>query len=171
MHNKVKRKLFHLYTGELAATIVFAVVWLTYFQQYEWAKITVYTAYAFCLLEFILLQGTYYWYLKYNQMKLSDYAPLPYNKLRIFKRFKVINLVLIGLGIPLLIAQLTVLPATFYFFLFLYLFAIAEYINYYYIRLSYQTSEEIRDWLRHKKLRSSRLARELKAMQNSKAMK
>jgi len=168
MHNKVKKKLLHLYTGELAATIVFAIVWLAFFQQYDWAKITVYTAYAFALLEFILLQGTYYWYLKYNQIKQSDYGPLPHSKLRIFKRLKTINLALIGLGFPFLIAQLIELPATFYFFLFLYLFAIAEYINYYYIRLSYQTSEEINDWLRHKKLRSSRLARELKAMKHMK---
>lgn len=168
MHNKLKKKLFHLYTGELAATTVFVVVWFVFLQQYEWAKITVYTAYAFCLLEFILLQGTYYWYLKYNQLKQSDYGLLPYNKLLIFKRLKGVNLALIALGIPFLIAQLTVLPATIYFFIFLYLFAIVEYINYYYIRLSYQTREDINDLLRHKKLRSSRLAREIKALKDMK---
>jgi len=164
MHNKIKKKLLHLYTGELTATIVFLIVWLVYLQKYEWASLTGYTAYAFILLEFILLQGTYYWYLKYNQIKHGDLGALPHRWLRLFKACKLINVVLIGLGVPLIIVQLSSLPANFYFFLFLYLFAIGEYINYYHIRLSYQTSEEINDWLRHKKLRSSRLARELKKL-------
>jgi len=164
MQKKVQKRLFHLYTGELAATVMFAFVWLYYLQRFEWAALSFSTGYAFVLLEFILLQGSYYWFLKHQQVKRGTISLLPARKLRLFRALKYSNTVLIGIGGIVLIVELMSFKPSFYFFLFLYVFAIGEHINYYYIRLSYQTKEEIEDWLNNKKLRRSRLSRELKSL-------
>lgn len=164
MSKKVKKKLLSLFTGELTATIVFALVWIMYLINFEWAKpylSSFSSLYAFVLLEFILLQGSYYWFLKLKQVQRRDYSHLPYRKLRIFAYFKRINLSLIAIGIIIIIYQLIVFPIGFYWCAFLYFFAIIEYVNYYYIRLSYQSIDEIKGLIRQKKLRRSKLANEL----------
>ncbi|MFJ7746909.1 hypothetical protein [Peribacillus sp. NPDC097295] len=163
MQKKANRKLFHLFTGELTATILFAVMWLLYIQQQIW--ITYLTSfppiYAFVLLEFILLQGSLFWFLKWKQAKQKKYVQLPYTQLRMFLLFKKINFVLIVIGALVLVYQIIKFPAGHYWFAFLYAFAIIEHINYYHIRLSYQTLDEIKEFLRQKKFRSSILAKEL----------
>ncbi|RID83630.1 hypothetical protein D1953_15090 [Peribacillus asahii] len=165
MQKKVQKKLFNLFTGELFATIMFAVLWMMYLQLFKWTGpyLTSFSSlYAFALLEFILLQGSYYWFLKWKQVQRKDYSHLPYRQLRIFRLFKRLNLFLIGIGIIIMIYQLIVFPLHFYWFIFLYIFAIIEYINYYHIRLSYQSIDEMKDFIRQKKLRSSKLAEDLK---------
>ena len=165
MHKKMKKKFLSLWTGEFTATILFALVWMQYLALFEWADSylsSFSTLYAFALLEFILLQGSYYWFLKWKQLKRKDYSHLSYGQLRLFSWFKKMNLFLIGIGFLVLIYQVIVFPLEFYWFLFLYLFAIIEYINYYHIRLSYLTMDEIKEFLRQKGFRSSKLAKELK---------
>lgn len=168
MHKKMKKKFFSLWTGELTATIVFALVWIAYVILFDWAEsyLTSFsTLYAFALLEFVLLQGSYYWFLKWKQIKGKDYSYLPYGQLRIFSLFKRVNIFLIGIGIIVLIYQIIVFPLELYWFLFLFLFAIIEYINYYHIRLSYLTMDEIKGFIRQRGFRSSKLAKELKSLQ------
>jgi hypothetical protein len=63
MQRRVKKKLVSLYTGELFAVITFALIWILYILLFEWSVpyLTSYsTLYVFILLEFILLQGSYY---------------------------------------------------------------------------------------------------------------
>ena len=63
MHQKLTKKLFKLFTGELTATIMFGGVWLLFLHMYEWANpyLTSFPPlYAFLFLEFLLLQGSYY---------------------------------------------------------------------------------------------------------------
>ncbi|MBS4189988.1 hypothetical protein KHA94_07195 [Bacillus sp. FJAT-49705] len=168
MQKKVKKKLLSLFIGELSATVIFALVWIIYLKLFEWAEpyLTSFSSlYAFVLLEFILLQGSYYWFLKWKQAQRKDFSHLPYHPLRIFALFKRINLSLIVIGIIVIIYQLIVFPLEFYWFVFLYFFAIIEYINYYHIRLSYQNIDEIKNLIRQKELRSSKLAKELKSLQ------
>ncbi|MGE7603489.1 hypothetical protein ACQKL5_13525 [Peribacillus sp. NPDC097675] len=163
MQKKADRKLFHLFTGELTATILFAAMWLLYIQQQIWiAHFTSFPPiYAFVLLEFILLQGSLYWFLKWKRAKQKKYGPLPPSHLRMFLLFKKINFVLILIGALVSVYQIIKFPDGHYWFAFLYAFAIIEHINYYHIRLSYQTPDEIKEFLRQKKFRSSILAKEL----------
>lgn len=164
MQKRVKRKLFHLYTGELMATVIFAVLWVSFLMQHDWTDsyLTSFSSvYAFVLLEFILLQGSLYWFLKWKRAKENDYAHLPYTQLRIFLFFKRINLLLIATGIAVFFYQLKVVGSGIYWYLFLYVFAIIEHINYYHVRLSYQSPEEMREFIRQKGLRKSILAKEL----------
>ena len=163
MQQKANRKLFNLFTGELTATILFAALWLLFIQQQKWTPyLTSFPPiYAFVTLEFILLQGSTYWFLKWKQAKQKKYGQLPSSQLRIFMRFKKINYVLIFIGVLVAVYQVILFPGGLYWFAFLYAFAIIEHINYYHIRLSYQTSDEIKEFLRQKKFRSSILAKEL----------
>ncbi|MFJ8236048.1 hypothetical protein ACIQ34_09915 [Ureibacillus sp. NPDC094379] len=167
MHKKVEKKLFNLFTGELTATILFVIVWILYLNTYDWGPeylAAFPTIYAFFLLEFILLQGSYYWYLKWRQVKQKDFTHLPIRQLKVFSFFKRLDLILIIVGFVFLIVQLIRIPVYFYLYLFLFLFALIEYINYFHIRLSYMSVGEIKEFIQQKGFRSSKLAKELKEL-------
>ncbi|MFS0902772.1 hypothetical protein AB3N02_06915 [Priestia aryabhattai] len=54
---KIKRKLFRLWTGELTATLLFAVLWIGYLNEFSHLAFyltTFSSVYAFIVLEFIL---------------------------------------------------------------------------------------------------------------------
>lgn len=170
MNTKVRKKLFQLFTGELAATISFAFLWLLYLQMFEsvYSYLTSFsTLFAFGLLEFISCQGSYYWFLKWRQVINKNYLNLPNKQLRLFTAFKRINLAFIAVGVIILIYEFMSVSVVFNWFLFLFLFAIIEHVNYYHIRLSYLSIDELRDFFRQKKLRRSKLANELKQIQKS----
>lgn len=62
MNKKIEKKLFNLFTGEITATILFAIVYVLYIETMEWAPeylIVNSSIYSFILLEFILLQGVF----------------------------------------------------------------------------------------------------------------
>jgi len=165
MHNKVKKKLFGLFTGEWFAALMFAVLWVLYLYLLEGFEVYLTSApslYAFVLLEWILLQGGYYWFLKWRQVRGKSFSNLPDHQLKLFAFLKKSNLFLIAIGSIVLIYQCYVFAADFYWFLFLFSFAVIEHINYYHIRLSYMSVEEIKELLGQKRLRRSLLAKELK---------
>lgn len=62
-----------------------------------------------------------------------------------------------------MIYQFMVFPIDVYWFLFLYVFAIIEFI-YYHTRLPYLSMNEMKDFIRQGGLRSSKLADELKKL-------
>jgi hypothetical protein len=164
MEKRVKKKLVSLYTGELFAVFTFALIWLLYIQLFEWSVpyLTSYSSvYAFALLEFILLQGSYYWYLKLRQVQHHNFKPLSDRQLRTFANLKRVNEGMILIGVFVLIYQIINKPIEFYWFVFLFLFAVIEPINYYYVRLSYQTVEDFKELKSQKGFRRSRLAKEL----------
>lgn len=164
MQKRVTRKLVSLYTGELFAVFTFALMWLLYIQLFEWSVpyLTSFSSlYAFALLEFILLQGSYYWYLKLKQVKQNDFSKLPARRLRTFEFFKRLNSLFIFIGFLVLIYQINSKQIELYWFIFLFLFAVIEHINYYYFRLSYLSLEELKELKRQKGFRRSKLAKEL----------
>ncbi|WP_077619483.1 hypothetical protein [Bacillus sinesaloumensis] len=164
MKEKAQKKLFSLWTGELSAAILFPILWIFYIPTFEWSNQYLTTfphLYAFCLLEYILLQGSLYWYLKWRRVKAGKTSAFTTKQLGIFRFFKIGNLVLLVIGIPVLVYQ-TTFSKGLYWYLFLFGFAIIEHINYYHIRLSYMSGEEIKEFLKQKGFRRSILARELK---------
>lgn len=164
MQQKVKRKLVSLYTGELFAIFTFAIIWIIYIKLFEWSipYLGAFSSiYAFGLLEFILMQGSYYWYLKLQQLKQGNLSRLPAKKLKLFSFFKKMNAFFIFIGLFILAYLMIPNQPERYWFLFLYLFAAIEYLNYYCIRLSYHTLEELKELKRQKGFRRSSLAREL----------
>ena len=90
--------------------------------------------YPLLILSLILLQGSIYWWLclrKINVKKVSAKIPYVYSKL------KIVNLFLIIIYIPIF---LIIKISTNYKLIgiFIYIFSILEYINYFFIRISYK---------------------------------
>ena len=164
MIKKVQRRLWNLFTGELTAALLFALLWGWFSAQHNWVNpyLTGFPLYMFIVLELILLQGSLYWYLKWRKTRLGLYSSLNRKQIHLFTIFNWANLVLITIGSILLIIHLLAQSKGVYWGCFLFAFAIIEYINYYYIRLSYLSAEEISKWwAQENKWQPSILAREL----------
>lgn len=102
MQKRLSKKLASLYKGELFAVFTFALIWVLYIKLFEWSVpyLTSFSSlYAFFLLEFILLQGSYYWYLKLKQVQQNDFTSLPNAQLRTFANLKRLNTWLIVIGV------------------------------------------------------------------------
>ncbi|USG67162.1 hypothetical protein NDK47_07695 [Brevibacillus ruminantium] len=164
MDKKIQGKLFRLCAGEFFAAVMFPVLWIMYLQIIEWTEpylTSIPSIYAFVLLEFILLQGSLYWFLKWKQAKQGNFYRLPNRQLCIFVWCKRVNFLLIGIGFLFFFYQITTSAVDLYWFVFLFLFAIIEHVNYYHIRISYLSWEEIKEFIGQRGFRRSRLAREM----------
>ncbi|BDH61781.1 hypothetical protein MTP04_19110 [Lysinibacillus sp. PLM2] len=169
MNKKIEKKLFNLFTGEITATILFAIVYVLYIETMEWAPeylIVNSSIYSFILLEFILLQGSIYWFLKWQQVRRKDFTNLKKGYLVLYKWCRNINLFLIAIGFMICVLLFINGAVNRYLYLGIFAFAIIEHINYYHIRLSYMSYQEIKEFIRQKGFRWSKLAKELKDLKN-----
>ncbi|MED1739513.1 hypothetical protein P4U97_08375 [Bacillus swezeyi] len=165
MKRKVQKKLFELCFGEGFAVVYFPILWIWSIDLLEWTKpylMSIPSLFAFALLEFLLLQGSLYWYLKYKRVKQNSCSDLSPQIIRLFLLFKRLNLMLVGAGFLIFIYQIQNKSLDLMLYIFLYVFAVIEYINYYHIRLSYLSIEEIKLLMRQRGPRSSLLAKELR---------
>ncbi|AIQ67785.1 hypothetical protein [Paenibacillus graminis] len=169
----IAQKLYSLFTGELFAVIMFAVLWVLYLLMFDWAAAylaSLSSVFIFVVLEFILLQGSYYWFFKWKQVRRKDYSALPARQLRWFSRFRKCNLAFLAIALLIQLDLMVSRSVERYWCLFLYLFALVEYINYYHVRLSFMSISEIKEFIRQKGFRSSKLAKELKNRQREAAL-
>ncbi|MCM3769207.1 MULTISPECIES: hypothetical protein [Priestia] len=100
--------------------------------------------------------------MKWRRVSRKEDSHLPSNYIQLFLLFKKLNKILLALSLGVLIyhcVQLGVKGLA--FFLGLYAFAWIEYINYYVIRLSYQSTSEIKEFFEQKGFKRSILAREI----------
>lgn len=109
----------------------------------------------------LLVQGALYWQLKHRALSAS--APLPGYFERLFKAFKLSNLVLfgvvaLGFAVQMVGAGWTMQLA---WPLGIFLFAVLEHINYYHYQLMYDTSASVRYVLRNRRLRKAALGVDL----------
>lgn len=165
MRKKMEKKYYSLFTGELSAGIVFVAIWIMFLMKKSEINTfltSYYSVYAFVLLEFVLLQGSLYWYLKLKQARKNSFTKLPNSTLKIFSIFKKVNLLLFIIGAILLIIQVVTLRTEMFWYAMIYVFALVEYINYFYIRLSYLSPEEMKEFRQLKGFKPSKLAKELK---------
>ena len=90
--------------------------------------------YPLSLLSFILLQGSIYWYICLKRIEKKRV----YNKIAtIYHKLKIINLFLTILYIPIFFA-FKISQNYKLIGVFIYFFSILEYINYFFVRLSYK---------------------------------
>ncbi|MEM4992376.1 hypothetical protein WKH56_07545 [Priestia sp. SB1] len=165
MRKNIEKKYYRLFTGELSATIVFAAIWIMFLMRKSEINAfltSYYSVYAFVLLEFVLFQGSLYWYLKLKQARKNSFSKLPDSTLRVFNICKKLNLLLFMIGAILLIIQVVTLRTEMFWYTIIYIFALVEYINYFYIRLSYLSPEEMKEFRQLKGFKPSKLAKELK---------
>lgn len=146
-------EFFNIFFLPLCLYYVLSVRQVTNWQPY---------AYGMFLVCFILAQGVYYWHLKLHEVK--KIAELPTHFLKTFTTFKILNFLLI-LFFPIL-GILAKVISGFQFQIsiwsvLIHIFAILEFINYYYYQLSHDTKNDLKYLIQHKRLRQSLLSKDI----------
>ncbi|MFF5919898.1 hypothetical protein ACFY8C_16375 [Streptomyces flavochromogenes] len=113
----------------------------------------------FALVVLLLLEGAAYWTVKLRALSADTGAPLP--GAAVFSAARVVNLVLLGLGVPLTVLAVVDAPGTGSIPGLLFtLFAVTEHVNYFHTQLMYDTPEDRRSRRRNGR-RRAHLARDL----------
>ena len=155
----IKKELIKLGTGELAALVSF---WLCFFAMKAWlvdSKMIILILYPLSVLSFILMQGSVYWFILLK--RVSDPLFLIKYTGNTYRILKVMDAVLLCIGVPILLLNCSNLIVT-AVSVFLLLFSVIEWINYYIVRLSYNYNPTV--FIKHfknKTLKKSRIAREI----------
>lgn len=154
MKKMIKKELIKLSTGELASVLVF---WLCYFMWFK--ENTIHVIYPLSVLCLILLQGSIYWFI--CLIRVID-------KNIVFKRtgkyyfiLKYIDVLLMLGYIPVLMISPTVKFKYYFWGVFLILFALIEFTNYFLFRLSYKNVAILISQIKTGRLRKSKLAKEI----------
>ncbi|MBU3209039.1 hypothetical protein [Clostridium algidicarnis] len=167
MRKKLLKRFSYLYTGELLSAVMFIILLFLFNKDFTRLQLYSLTSFwiSFFLLEFLLLQGSIYWYEKWKKLKKENTIV---TSIQIVKNFK--NLKKINVGVIII----TMFIFTFDFLTtysslplgslivvgFIYIFAILEYINYFHFQLMYDNFSDIKYLLRSKKLKQSCISRD-----------
>ncbi|WP_314612913.1 hypothetical protein [Streptomyces stackebrandtii] len=115
--------------------------------------------FGFALVTLLLLEGAAYWTVKLRALSAGSGAALP--GAAVFAAARVVNLVLLGLGVPLTALAVVDAPGTGSIPGLLFaLFAVLEHVNYFHTQLMYDTPEDRRSRRRNGR-RRAHLARDL----------
>lgn len=151
----IRRRYLSLGLGELAAAASVGVVWYLVVRRYDDTATVVV---ALAVLAWVLVQGGAYWLVA---LRWIPGGRMPSSVASIHRVFRIVNIGMLAgaaAGIVWWFPSSSV-PAR-VFGVLLWLFAVAEYVNYFWVRLSYPSSQwvtGVRAW------RPSRLARDLSA--------
>lgn len=135
----------------MTALLLFLLLYLFLLERIEILAGVLYTPlsiFCFILLEWMLLQGTAYWFFKWRRMSTKAGTRLTPFHYQWFGFLKKSNLLLLLIAAGWWIAAWNLNHSANGWALFLLVFAAGEHINYYHIRLSYQTPAEWNDWKR-----------------------
>lgn len=169
MKRVLEKRFKYLYTGERFAIILF--IPLSYIINYVYPNLQLYSLLSFWisffLLLFILIQGTYYWHSKWKRLITENKSTTPIKTVKLLKKMKTINVGLIIFSVILFVIDMLIhypdLPINGLIISgFIYIFAILEFINYFYIQLSYDNLSDIRYLLKTKKFKRSCLSKDFK---------
>jgi len=167
----LEKRLTYLFSGELTAIILF--IFLSYLVNRAYPDLQLYSLYSFWvsffLLEILLLQGTIYWHSKLKRLRVENTSMTPVRIVRQLKRFKKINIILVVVSMIMFVIDYV----RFYSSLpiegleitaFIFIFAVLEFINYFYIQLSYDNISDIKYLLKTKKLKQSCIRKDFHRM-------
>ncbi|WP_240981594.1 MULTISPECIES: hypothetical protein [unclassified Streptomyces] len=155
MRAGVRRRLLSLAIGELVNVPLQTAVWF----GVAGVPTTAANLLGFGLVVLLLLEGTAYWTVKLRALSAEPGAPLP--GAAWFAAARVVNVVLLGLGVPLTALMVAVDPGTGSVPGLLFaLFAVLEHVNYFHTQLMYSTPEDRRS-RRVNGRRRAHLARDL----------
>ena len=130
----LEKRLTYLFTGEIVAVATFTFVYCYHFSSNHSYTLL----YLLLILNFILLQGSLYWFVKWRKLKTKrNVLPKLYKHLNLLRN---INLTLIVLT-PLILTLETVISGLIstprlILIIFVLGFVIIEYINYFHIQLT-----------------------------------
>ena len=115
--------------------------------------------YPLMVLSFILIQGSIYGFVLFKRMSNPKF--LSTNVVIIYRIFKIIDVILLCIGILVIVLNYSNIAVTI-LSVFILLFSIIEWINYYIVRLSYSYNPNVLiGHLKNKTLKKSRIAREI----------
>lgn len=169
MRQALEKRLSFLYSGELSAVVMFIFVSIMVHRAYPELHLYSHLSFwaSFLLLEFLLIQGSFYWYSKWRRLKREKISVTPMNVVQLLWRLKKWNIGLISLTPVAFVADyikwnpalpIDGLSLSF----FIYIFAVLEYINYFHIQLSYDNRSDLQYLRRTKGLKKSSLNRDFK---------
>ncbi|MBO1911289.1 hypothetical protein J4G37_41665, partial [Microvirga sp. 3-52] len=108
MKERLKKRLEFLYKGERFAIIMFIPPALLI--PYAYPDLQLYSLLSFWtsffLLEFILIQGTYYWYSKWKRLTTEEKSITPVRTIKHLKKLKPINISIIIFSIIMFLIDL-----------------------------------------------------------------
>ncbi|MGG3805434.1 general stress protein [Metabacillus fastidiosus] len=163
----LEKRFHYLFTGESFAVIMF--IFLSFLLNKVYPSLKLYSLYSFwCsffLLEFLLVQGSIYWYSKWNRLRKENISVTPVRVVQWLVRIKRWNIwLIIVIPVSFIIDFFTYYPSFPTGGLsiagFIYIFAILEYINYFHIQLSYDNPADIKYLLKHKRLKQACLSKD-----------
>lgn len=140
LHKKLKKESANLCIGELAAVASF---WWSFFTIKVWLvdkKMMILILYPLLVLSFILIQGSVYWFILLKRMSTLKFRSA--YVANIYRILKIIDVILLCIGIPIIILNYSNIAVT-TLSVFIWLFSIIEWINYYVVRLSYSYNPKV----------------------------
>lgn len=177
MKKHVEKRFLSLFTGEAVALTLFIFVsylWNKAFPTYKLYSLPSFWM-SFLFLEFLLVQGSIYWFVKWRRYKKENTFTTPIETVRVYKKMQKVNIVLMVICPIWLIIDFLQwkpeIPAGFYIALAVYIFSILEYINYFHIQLSYDNPSDIKHLLSTKKLKQASLNKDFKRVFSEKQKK
>lgn len=155
----MKKKLTNLASGELVAVLVF---WMNFFLLKKWILTTgafVSISLSLVILSFILIQGSVFWWILLKRISNPEFAEKYTGK--IYKILKKLDLILLAAGIFVILLNHSNF-STFVISFSIWIFAVIEWVNYYLLQLSYSLNPAVLwRYLRHRKLKKSKIAKEI----------
>ncbi|MEK3796829.1 general stress protein [Peribacillus sp. FSL H8-0477] len=171
----MEKRLEYLYKGESFAILMF--VFTSYVINHVYPELRLYSLFSFWvsffLLEFLLLQGAAYWYAKLKMVKRKNTSDHSFPLVLKLKRLEKVTLGLFIVSLPIFgmdflrfspslpIGGLTIAA-------FIYVFALLEYINYFYVQLSYDNLSDITHLLKSRRLKRSSISKEYRRISQMK---
>lgn len=156
-----------LYTGESAAMLMFILTSFIVDKAYPQLKLYYLASFwfSFFLLEFLLVQGSMYWYAKWKRLKDENISLTPIKMVQRLKKLQKWNIAVIILApivfvIEIIKWQHSLPIGGLALAGFIYIFAVLEYINYFHIQLMYDNSSDIKYLLDSKKLKQSCISKD-----------
>lgn len=175
MRNRILKRLSYLFTGETTSLIMF--VFVSYMVNYAYPDLHLYSLFSFwssfLLLEFLLLQGSIYWFVKWKRLKKENTSAAPIRLIKQLRAIKKWNIAIIIIIPAAFIADYYMwhpsTPQGMAIAAFIYIFTILEYVNYFHIQLSYDNRSDINSLKRSKRFKQSCLSKDFKRLKNLKA--
>lgn len=172
MRRKLENRLTYLYTGESMSTVGF--IFVSYLLNRAYPSLHIYSLFSFWvsffLLEFLLVQGSLYWYSKWKRLKKENTSVTPIRVVQRLKKVQKWNIIIILVApfifvIDLLLWYPSLPIGGLSISGFIYIFAVLEYINYFHIQLSYDNSSDIKYLLKSKKLKQACLSKDFERLE------
>lgn len=150
--------MIRLATGEIAATVLFWVYLFMIKERLGETKLII-VVYPLSVLSFILIQGSIYWFILLKRMSNSIFLVKYTGK--IYRLFRVMDVIFLCLGIPIILMNYGNVIGTGLSVLIL-LFSFIEWINYYIVRLSYGLNPMVLiKHMKNRTLKKSKIAKEI----------